>query len=132
LDDLSKLSLGKSVHYLGEVTDEELRSLYARALFVAFPSVYEGFGFPVLEALQAGKAVLCANSSSLPEVGGDAVHYVEPESVESISDGMELLINAPERRSALAEMGRRRLEGFCWSRCAREVLGVYEKVAARL
>jgi alpha-1,3-rhamnosyl/mannosyltransferase len=114
------------VRTLGYVEDDELRALYRRAAAFAFPSLGEGFGLPVLEAMAAGTAVLTSDRSSLPEVGGDAARYVDPTDVGSIRGGLEALLGDPAERERLAALGRERAATFSWERTARETLALVE------
>lgn len=98
--------LKQNVHFTGHVTDERLKELYAGALFLIFPSLYEGFGYPPLEAMACGCPVVAAQVASIPEVCGDAVEYVDPLSIDSIAAGVTHLLTDPERREVLARKGR--------------------------
>jgi glycosyltransferase involved in cell wall biosynthesis len=115
---------GDSVRQLGHVPDPELPDLYAGASVFLYPSLREGFGLPVLEAMAAGTAVVTSGLSSLPEVGGDAVRYVDPYDVDSIRAGLEELLRDGERRTELAAAGRERARSFTWERTARETLAL--------
>ena len=112
---------GRARH-LGLVPDDELPRLYAEASVFLYPSLREGFGLPVLEAMAAGTAVITSNISSLPEVGGDAVRYVDPYDVRSIRVALEELLTDADRRAALANAGRERARSFTWARTAGETL----------
>ena len=101
----------------GYVGDAERRALLAGAAFLAYPSLAEGFGLPVLEAFAAGVPVLTSDVSSLPEVAGDAALLVHPDP-GSIADGLAELFADPARRGALAAAGRERVRGFTWDRTA--------------
>jgi glycosyltransferase involved in cell wall biosynthesis len=90
-----------------------------RCELFAYPSLYEGFGLPVLEAMQAGAPVVCSRTSSLPEVGGDAVAYVDPLDPGDIAAALERLLRDPEERRRLAQAGRQRSRGFSWDETAR-------------
>lgn len=114
------------VKALGYVPDEELATLYRQADLFCYPSLYEGFGIPVLEAMQSGTAVLTSSVSSMPEVGGSAARYADPRDVEDIARGLRELINDPELRSRCAEAGLARSAAFDWADTARRVLGVLE------
>ncbi|HWT24412.1 MAG TPA: glycosyltransferase family 1 protein, partial [Solirubrobacteraceae bacterium] len=118
------------VRTLGYVEESDLRALYRRAEVFAFPSLGEGFGLPVLEAMAAGTAVLTSDRSSLPEVGGDAARYADPLDVGAIRAGLEALLRDPHERARLAARGRERAAGFSWARTARETLAVLEAAAA--
>lgn len=101
----------KNILFLGFVSDRELVWLYKNALLMAYPSIYEGFGIPVLEALYFGKAVICSNAASLPEVGGNAVEYCDPNDVDSIELALEHVIFDDSRRAdmekkAIAQAGK--------------------------
>ncbi len=115
-------SLGGDAIRLGYVSDAELAELYRRCAVFCFPSLGEGFGLPVLEAMAAGAAVLTSNTSSLPEVGGDAVAYADPRDVGSIARELRGLLEDERRR---AELGRRAVERaatFSWERFAEIVM----------
>jgi glycosyltransferase involved in cell wall biosynthesis len=116
---------------LGYVTDAALAELYRRCAVFCYPSLGEGFGLPVLEAMAAGAAVLTSNVSSLPEVGGDAVQYVDPHSVQDIAAQLESLLHDEPRRAALAELARARAREFSWARFAEQVLHTLDEAAAR-
>ena len=111
-------------HFLGYQDDEVLLALYRRAQALLFPSFYEGFGLPVLEAMSAGCPVICGSVASLPEVGGDAVRYAELN-VAKFSAAIHELLSDDETRRALREAGRMRAERFNWKTCAQETLAVY-------
>lgn len=122
-------SLGDRCRLLGFVPDDVLAALYERCAVFAYPSLGEGFGLPVLEAMQAGAAVLTSDRSSLPEVGGNAVAYCDPTSVASIGTELEALLRSPERRAELGRLGRERAAEFSWARTAEITLGVMERIA---
>jgi glycosyltransferase involved in cell wall biosynthesis len=118
------------VRPLGHVPDADLPGLYREAVLFAYPSLLEGFGLPVLEAMSAGVAVVTSNASSLPEVGGDAVRYADPHDVASIRSALEELLRDPAARARLAAAGRERAARFSWERTARETLACVESAAA--
>ena len=115
-------SLGERCLTLGHVSDGALAELYRRCAVFCYPSLGEGFGLPVLEAMAAGAAVVTSSVSSLPEVGGDAVEYVDPSSVESIMRGLERVLSSPRRRAELGELARVRAQRFSWEETASKVL----------
>jgi glycosyltransferase involved in cell wall biosynthesis len=107
-------ALGDRCRMLGPVSDAELGALYAGCTVFAYPSLAEGFGLPVLEAMRAGAAVLTSDRSSLPEVGGDAVEYADPEDTAAIRAGLARLLADSGRRSELATKARARAARFSW------------------
>jgi len=122
-------SLGERCVMLGHVSDDALAELYRRCALFCYPSLYEGFGLPVLEAMAAGAAVITSNVSALPEVGGDAVQYVDPLDVSSIASAMSALLRSPEQRAKFGAAARERASMFDWQRTAEIVLGVLRDAA---
>jgi glycosyltransferase involved in cell wall biosynthesis len=118
--------LGGRCRMLGSVSDEILWELYLRCEVFCYPSLGEGFGLPVLEAMTAGAPVLTSRLSSLPEVGGDAVAYVDPASVSSIANGLEALLSSSQWRQELRRRGPERARNFDWNHTARLVLDALE------
>jgi glycosyltransferase involved in cell wall biosynthesis len=119
-----------TVRFLGFVPIDTLRSFYQAASAFVFPSLYEGFGLPPLEAMACGTPVVCSNVSSLPEVVGDAAEIVNPENVFDIARGMrEVLLNQP-RRTLLVERGFEQARRFSWERTAQQVLDAYEEIGS--
>ena len=117
--------------FLGFVPFDTLRIFYECAAAFVFPSLYEGFGLPPLEAMASGTPVVTSNVSSLPEAVGDAAALVNPENVFDIARGIrEVLLNA-ELRASLVCKGREQAARFSWERTAREVMEVYEEVARK-
>ena len=108
--------------------DQELKQYYANAELFVYPSLYEGFGIPPLEAMTMGCPVACANTSSLPEVVGDAAELFDPHDVGSLAAALHRALDR-ERRRELIERGYARVKEFSWDRCARETLKVYEMVS---
>jgi glycosyltransferase involved in cell wall biosynthesis len=120
---------GNEVRLTGFVSDEDLAGLYAACTLFGYPSLYEGFGLPVLEAMAAGAPVLTSPVSSLPEVGGDAVVYVNPEEEHSMAAALERLLAHPDERRALAARARLRAVHFSWDRSARALLAELDRAA---
>jgi glycosyltransferase involved in cell wall biosynthesis len=119
-----------SVRFLGFVPIDTLRSFYQAASAFVFPSLYEGFGLPPLEAMACGTPVVCSQVSSLPEVVGDAALLVNPENVFDIARGIkEVLLEEPIRRRLIAR-GLEQVRQFSWSRTAEQVLREYEEIAS--
>jgi glycosyltransferase involved in cell wall biosynthesis len=121
------LELEEHVRFAGWVGPEELEGLWGLADAFVFPSLYEGFGLPVLEAMARGVPVACSNSSSLPEVVGDAALLFDPLRVEEISAAIARLLDDGELAGTLVERGRRRAATFSWERTARLTLEVYAR-----
>lgn len=114
-------SLPPSVKHVGAVSDGELRALYERAACFVFPSLYEGFGLPPLEAMACGCPVLAANAGSLPEVCGDGAWYCDPRSPADIAAKLAQILADKALRARVRERGRTRAAQFTWRRCATEV-----------
>lgn len=112
----------------GALTTEELDALYRRADAFVYPSLYEGFGLPVLEALSRGVPTVASTASAIPEVAGDAALGIDPRSVGDIARGLEELLTDRELAETLASRGRARSERFSWDETARGTLRVYEQV----
>jgi len=125
---LEELALGDAVVLPGYVPDADLAALYSGARLVAVPSLCEGFGLPILEAMACGVPVVCSNTSSLPEVGGDAARYFDPRDVEAIADTILSVWRDDGLRERLRQQGLARAARFSWARAAEETLAVYEKV----
>ena len=130
-DTISQLrSLGDRCIMLGHVSDAVLAELYRRCSVFCYPTLYEGFGLPVLEAMAAGAAVVTSNLSSLPEVGGNAVEYADPHDPASISQAMRRLLISPERRAVIGAAARERAALFDWGRTAETLLQVLQRAAS--
>jgi len=126
------LRLGEHVLFAGGVGQYDLRWLYNACRMYINPSLYEGFGLPLLEAMACGAACLAAATSSLPEIGGDAAIYVPPLDAAVWADEIEALWDDQERRAELGRIGLARARRFSWLRAARETLHVYQRAADRI
>lgn len=115
--------------WLNVVKDEELHALLQSARALVYPSLYEGFGLPVLEGFAAGLPVISSNTTSIPEVAGDAAMLVNPNQTEEISAAMQRLAEDDALAADMAERGRKRVEEFSWAVCARQTLDVYRNLA---
>jgi glycosyltransferase involved in cell wall biosynthesis len=112
----------------GYVTNDDLESLYARAAIFAFPSLDEGFGMPVLDAMARGAPVITSNTSALPDVAGDAAVLVNPYSVTEISSALLQLANDDGLREKLASAGRKRARAFTWEAAVEKTYAVYREL----
>jgi glycosyltransferase involved in cell wall biosynthesis len=119
-----------TVRFLGFVPIDTLRAFYQAASAFVFPSLYEGFGLPPLEAMACGTPVVCSSVSSLPEVVGNAAEIVNPENVFDIARGMREVLLDRTRRSQLVERGFEQARRFSWERTAQQVLDAYEEIGA--
>jgi glycosyltransferase involved in cell wall biosynthesis len=109
-------------------SEEELHSLYARATAFVFPSLYEGFGIPVLEAFAAGCPAILSNTSSLPEIGGDGAAYFDPYSINNMRTVIEQVMTSKDVQNELIKNGKNQVRKFSWEKCARETMNIYEMV----
>ena len=120
----------KGVKLLGFVPDEDLVNLYSSAKVFVYPSLYEGFGFPILEAFKCGCPVITSNRSSLPELGGEAAFYLNPTKVSEISDTINLVLSlSSEKRKQIIDRGLAHAKSFSWAKTAKQTLAIYQKVA---
>jgi glycosyltransferase involved in cell wall biosynthesis len=121
-DAILRSARGAGADIRTDVPDEELAELYATCSVFLYPSLYEGFGLPLLEAMATGAACITSNVSSLPEVGGNAVVYVDPTSAREIRGALEQLLGSSDLRAQLGEKAKTRAARFSWDRTAEEVL----------
>jgi glycosyltransferase involved in cell wall biosynthesis len=124
-----RLKLHKHVRFLGFQSDETLASLYRLAAVFVFPSLYEGFGLPPLEAMASGTPVVTSNVSSLPEVAGDAAMLVDPYDVGAITAGIKRVLTDPALRDELVRRGLRRAREFSWERSVARTREIYFETA---
>ena len=128
-DTLRDLQLGEAAQFVGQITDEELCWLYSACRLYTNPSRYEGFGLPLLEALACGAACLASNTTSLPEIGGDAAEYLPPDDPGAWADRIASLWDDDATRIELGQRGVQRARSFSWGRAARETLAIYRRIA---
>ncbi len=128
LAQVRRLKLQDRVIMTGYVPDTDLPALLSGALAFVFPSLYEGFGLPVLEAMACGTPVVCSNTSSLPEVAGEAALLVDPLDTEALAQALEQVVTDGALRQRLVERGFDQVQRFSWRRCAEETLQVLEEV----
>jgi glycosyltransferase involved in cell wall biosynthesis len=127
---LQVLGLTEQVKLLGFVPDEDLPALYSLAVAFAFPSIYEGFGLPVLEAMACGTPVISSNASSLPEVAGEAAIQIAPTEVRDWMQALEQISNDAGLRASLRERGLKQVTRFTWEATARQTYAIYQEVYA--
>lgn len=125
---VEELALGDSVIFLGRVPDEDLPALYNLADVFAYPSLYEGFGLPVLEAMACGAPVVTSNTSSLPESVGDAGLMARPTDVDGIAEAIAQVLTNPTLRDDLSRRGIERARLFTWEASAEKVLSIYRRL----
>ncbi|MBP8002030.1 MAG: glycosyltransferase family 4 protein [Chloroflexi bacterium] len=126
---MAEPDIAAAVHFTGFVPDEVLPALYNLAEIILFPSLYEGFGFPVLEGMACGVPVITSRTSSLGEIAGDAALCVDPLSVEEIAAAIQTLLHDPTLAYSLRQKGLAHAQPFTWHRCARETITCYERVS---
>jgi len=126
-----RLKLHKHVRFLGFVSDDTLAALYRLAAVFVFPSLYEGFGLPPLEAMASGAPVITSNVSSLPEVVGDAAVLIDPYDPEAIADAMTRVLSDETLRAQLRARGLLRARHFSWERSIGRVRDIYGEVLAQ-
>jgi len=125
---VERLGLSSDVVFLGYVPEADLPALYSLARLFVFPSLYEGFGLPPLEAMACGTPVVCANTSSLPEVAGNAALLVDPLDADGLATTMQQALGDEGLRARLVERGLRQAARFTWRAAAQQLLAIYEKV----
>ncbi len=122
--------LKQDVYYIGYVPEDELGKFYNLAHLFIYPSLYEGFGLPPLEAMACGCSIIVSHLASLPEVCGDAVYYVNPYEVGSITEGLDRVLKDNLLRNSLISRGLERAKQFTWERSAKEHLQIFEEVVS--
>jgi glycosyltransferase involved in cell wall biosynthesis len=123
---IESAGIESAVTFTGYVDNERLRSLYRTATVFAYPSLYEGFGLPILEAMACGAPVLTSNVASIPEVAGDAAVLMDPYDVEDMARKLIEMLGAPPLRTSLREKGANQVRQFSWERTARQTVDIYE------
>jgi alpha-1,3-rhamnosyl/mannosyltransferase len=130
-EETRRLGLGDSVVFLGDVLESDLPMIYNGAEVFVFPSLYEGFGLPVLEAMACGTPVVCSNTSSLPEIVGDAAICLHPQDRGAWVAALTEVLKNQQLRAELQAKGLARAAEFSWQKAARETMAVYRSVLAR-
>lgn len=126
-----KFKVENHVKFLDYVPDEDMPEFYKNAIFFVLPSLYEGFGLPVLEAMKYGCPVLASNVSSLPEAGGQAALYFDPEDVDDIVNKMKLVLDDKKMREIMREKGFEQVKKFSWKKAALQTLDILKETAGK-
>jgi glycosyltransferase involved in cell wall biosynthesis len=127
---MDKLNLRERIEQLGYVEEKDMPALYSMAGVYVYPSLYEGFGLPVLEAMQCGCPVVASNATSIPEVAGDAALLFDPRDVDAMAGAIRKVLTDARTREELVASGLRRAAMFSWCRCARTMLNVIRHPSA--
>lgn len=127
-EQIEALDINSRLQFLERVSDEELVLLYNAASLFVFPSLYEGFGLPLLEAMACGTPVVAANNSSIPEIVGEAALLIEAEDTEAMAGTIARVLVDEILRTVLIEKGLKRAASFSWTKCARQTVAVYRRV----
>lgn len=129
----AKYHVEDEVHFIHDIDDTALRTIYEHSIGLACVSLYEGFGLPVLEAMAAGKSVVVSNVSSLPEIAGESGIYVEPNTIESIANGLETLVREhnTKKEANRREKSLQHIKQFSWETAARKTLAILEEIGAK-
>ncbi len=128
-NDIKKQDLEKETIFTGFIQDKDLPAIYSGASVFVYPSLYEGFGLPALEAMACGAPVVCSNTSSLPEVVGKAALKANPEKPEEFANAISKIVSDTNLAKELSKMGYERAKQFSWEKTAKETLSVYKKIA---
>ena len=117
----------KDIIFTGYVSEDELVWLYSNAYMFMYPSFFEGFGLPILEAMSVGNAVICSNTTSMPEVGGDAVEYCNPYNLESMVNSIEKVVVNETYRNELKRKSVNQAAKFSYEKAAKELMEIYKQ-----
>jgi glycosyltransferase involved in cell wall biosynthesis len=125
---ISELNLDQNIEYYGCTSDGQLAKLYNKSIALVYPSLYEGFGIPPLEAMSCGTVVIAANKSSIPEVVEDAGLLFDPQSIDELVDRLLFLLEYPSKRSFLIEKGKQQVQKFNWHKTTMQTVDVYRSL----
>lgn len=128
VDEIASLKVQHRVHFAGRLSEVNLATLYRGAIFLLFPSFYEGFGLPIVEAFASGTPVITSNVTAMPEIAGDAALLVDPNDINDIASAIEKLYNSSELRAELVQRGLKRVENFTWDAVADRVKAAVKAV----
>ena len=123
-----ELKIEEKVRFVGYVPDEDLPTLYNKAIAFVYPTLYEGFGLPILEAMACGTVVLCSNNSSLPEVYGDAAISFDANDIQEIEKSMNLILSNKDESIRLIELSKKRIAMFNWNITANEIIKLFNEM----
>ena len=129
MDKIQKKGLAHRIVMTGYLPDEDLKEVYSGATALVYPSLYEGFGLPIVEAMACGCPVICSNTASMPEVAGNAAILIDPFSSDELAEGLEKISNDTEFRQNLMKKGLAQAASFKWEVTARETLELFQRVA---
>jgi Glycosyltransferase len=118
------------IHFTGFIPDEDVDALMKQASLFVFPSLYEGFGLPILDAQEACVPIACSNVAALPEVAGDGAILFDPLSVDDMAEKLKRALLDADLREALIQRGKQNAAKFSWDKAARETMAIYRKVVA--
>lgn len=124
----NNLNISNRIEFTGKVSEDDLAALYRGALFLVFPSFYEGFGLPIIEAFASGTPVITSNVTSMPEIAGDAALLVDPNNIDEIAAAIDKLHDSAELRAELVQRGFKRVENFTWDAVAARVKAAVKAV----
>ncbi len=128
LEKVKSKGLLNRIYLTGHVHDEHLAEIYNGATALVYPSIYEGFGLPIVEAMACGCPVICSNAASMPEVAGDAALLIDPQDSDNLASAIETVVMDSKVRDDLIIKGQTQAKSFCWERTARETLEVFQRV----
>ena len=131
LESVEKLGLKENITILGFIPEQYMNHLYSGADLFILPSLYEGFGLPVLEAMACGTPVVTSRVSSIPEISGDAAFLINPHDADAITDAIDKVLADTELRNGMIQKGLERAKQFTWEKTARETLAVYKDLASQ-
>jgi glycosyltransferase involved in cell wall biosynthesis len=129
LEKIKSTKLKNRIHIIGHVPDEHLAEIYNGAMALVYPSLYEGFGLPIVEAMACGCPVICSDTASMPEAAGDAALFINPQKSDELSAAIESVVMDTKTRTDLISKGHAQAKRFSWERTARETLDVFKKVS---
>lgn len=129
LETIRTSGLNGRIFFTGHVPDHDLRAMYSSAAALVYPSLYEGFGLPIVEAMACGCPVICADAASMPEVAGDAALYVDPVRPDSLTHAIDTLVHDTGLRRSLATRGTARSGRFTWEKTARKTIDLFRRIS---